>query len=326
MRDDLPRVTYRTPEQRVAFVRQLEERLGRLDLVAAGSITSAVPFEPAPRRELVIDGRAPVSGSRPPSVSTVTISGGLFETLNLHLARGRQFTNLGGTPGREAAIVNERFAAVYFPDEDPIGHRIRLTDPNAHDAASAPRVTVVGVSPTVRRDVTSDGDPVVYLHDGAQPGERWAVLVRAAREPDAIVPLVREEVRALDPDLPLFDIRTLDELLAFLRWPERVFGTMFTIFACIGLIMAAVGLYAVTAYSVKQRTQEIGIRMALGARAPQVWWLVLRRATVQLVIGLTVGLPGAVIVGRLPWMDSADPLILMSIVLAVLIVTGVASF
>jgi macrolide transport system ATP-binding/permease protein len=220
MRVALPRVTYRTPEQRVAFVRQLEERLGRLDLVAAGSITSAVPFEPAPRRELAIDLRAPMSGSRPPSVPTVTIGGGFFETLNVHLARGREFTNLDGTPGREAAIVNERFAAVYFPGEDPIGHRIRLTDPNAYDAASAPWVTVVGVSPTVRRDVTSDGDPIVYLPYGAQPGERWAVLVRAAREPDAVVPLVRDEVRALDPDLPLFDIKTLDKRLAFLRWPE----------------------------------------------------------------------------------------------------------
>jgi putative ABC transport system permease protein len=216
-----------------------------------------------------------MSGSRPPSVPTVTIGGGFFETLNVHLARGREFTNLDGTPGREAAIVNERFAAVYFPGEDPIGHRIRLTDPNAYDAASAPWVTVVGVSPTVRRDVTSDGDPIVYLPYGAQPGARWAVLVRAAREPDAVVPLVRDEVRALDPDLPLFDIKTLDKRLAFLRWPERVFGTMFTIFVC---------------------------------------------------IGLTVGLPGALIVRRLPWIDSADPLILISIVLAVLIVTGVASF
>jgi hypothetical protein len=220
MRVALPRVTYRTPEQRVAFVRQLEERLGRLDPLAAGSIASAVPFEPAPRREFAIDGRAPVSGSRPPSVSTVTIGGRFFETLNLHLARGRQLTNLDGTPGREAAIVNERFAAVYFPGEDPIGHRIRLTDPNA-DAASPPWVTVVGVSPTVRRDVTSDGDPIVYLPYGAQPSEQWAVLVRAAREPDAVVPLVREEVRALDPDLPLFDIRTLDEGLAFCRLTAR---------------------------------------------------------------------------------------------------------
>jgi predicted permease len=324
MRVDLPPVKYRTPEQRVAFVRQLQERLEHLDPVAAGTITSAVPFEPAPRRELAIDGR-PVTGSRPPSVSTVTIGGGFFETLNLHLARGREFTDVDGMPGREAAIVNERFASMYFPGEDPIGHRIRLTDRNAHDPISAQWVTVVGVSPTVRSDVTSDGDPAVYLPYAGQPGERWAVLVRATREPEAAVPLVREEVRALDPDLPLFDVKTLDERLAFLRWPERVFGTMFTIFACIGLIMAAVGLYAVTAYSVKQRTQEIAIRMALGAQAPQVWWLVLRRVTVQLVIGLTVGLPGALMVGRLPWMDSVDRLILISIVLAVLIVTGAAS-
>lgn len=215
---------------------------------------------------------------------------------------------------------------MYFPGEDPIGHRIRLTDPHAHDASSAQWITIVGVSPTVRHDVTIDGGPVVYLPYAGQPGEQWAVLVRAAREPDAAVPLVREEVRALDPDLPLFDIRTLDERLAFLRWPERVFGTMFTIFACIGLITAAVGLYAVTAYSARQRTQEIGIRMALGARAPQVWWLIPRRVAVQLAIGLTVGLPGALVVGRLPWMDSVDPLSVILIVSAVLIVTGVASF
>jgi hypothetical protein len=208
-----------------------------------------------------------------------------------------------------------------------ISRRDRRLAQTALESENRLGITEFAMSVTTNADErTSDGDPMVYLPYDAQAGEQWAVLVRAAREPDAVVPLVREEVRALDPDLPLFDIKTLDERLAFLRWPERVFGTMFTIFACIGLIMAAVGLYAMTAYSVKQRTQEIGIRMALGARAPHVWWLVLRRATVQLVIGLTVGLPGALIVGRLPWMDSADPLILISIVLAALIVTGVASF
>ena len=153
-----------------------------------------------------------------------------------------------------------------------------------------------------------------------------AVLVRTASEATAIVPLLRDEVRALDSDLPLFDIKTLDERLAFERWPQRVFGTMFTIFACIGMVMAAIGLYAVTAYSVGQRTQEIGVRMALGAAAPQVWWLVLRRVMLQLAIGVAVGLPGAFIVGRLPWMDSPDPFILIFVVLALWIVAAVASF
>jgi ABC-type antimicrobial peptide transport system permease subunit len=106
-------------------------------------------------------------------------------------------------------------------------------------------------------------------------------------------------VRAIDPDLPLFSIRTLDSALAQGRWAFQVFGTMFAVFALIALALSAVGLYAVTAYSVSQRTQEIGVRMALGARPPQVWWLVLRGAIGQLTAGLAFGIGGAIGVGRL---------------------------
>ena len=96
-------------------------------------------------------------------------------------------------------------------------------------------------------------------------------------------------MRLVEPDLPLFDIQTMDARLAQMRWPMRVFGSMFTIFAVIALILSAVGLYAVTAYSVSQRTSEIGIRMALGAQPEQVLWLVLRRSLLQLAIGLPMG-------------------------------------
>lgn len=105
-------------------------------------------------------------------------------------------------------------------------------------------------------------------------------------------------MRAIEPDLPLFGIQTLDRLLAQMRWPFRVFG-MFAIFALIALVLSAVGLYAVTAYSVTQRTTEIGVRMALGAQAKQVLWLVVRRGLVQLAIGLPIGIAGAFGVGRL---------------------------
>ncbi|PYR07218.1 MAG: hypothetical protein DMG00_17215 [Acidobacteria bacterium] len=245
--------------------------------------------------------------------------------MDLHLIRGRAFTSLDGTAGHETAIVNQQFAAAFFPNEDPIGHRIRLTSQNAR-GGTTPWIAIAGVSPTIHRDVTTGAEPVVYLPYREQPDPLMAVLVRTASEATAIVPLLRDEVRALDSDLPLFDIKTLDERLAFERWPQRVFGTMFTIFACIGMVMAAIGLYAVTAYSVGQRTQEIGVRMALGAAAPQVWWLVLRRVMLQLAIGVAVGLPGAFIVGRLPWMDSPDPFILIFVVLALWIVAAVASF
>jgi predicted lysophospholipase L1 biosynthesis ABC-type transport system permease subunit len=93
--------------------------------------------------------------------------------------------------------------------------------------------------------------------------------------------------------MPLFNIRTMDQNLAQQRWPLRVFGSMFAVFAVIALVLSAVGLYAITAYSVTQRTQEIGVRMALGAQPKQVWWLIARRAFVQLAIGLAIGMPGA---------------------------------
>jgi hypothetical protein len=228
------------------------------------------------------------------------------------------FTSEDGAVGREAAIVNERFAAMYFPDADPLGRRIRLTTANARGATPS-WITIVGVSPTIRQRNGSqpDPDPVVYLPYRAQPLPLATLIVRSSFEPGDTASRLREEVRALDPDLPLFDMMTLDEWLAFLRSPQRVFGTLFAVFAGIALALAAVGLYAVTAYSVAQRTREIGVRMALGAQARQVWWLVMRRAVVQLAIGLAIGLAGAFAVGRLlagvAFAGGSDPVTMMSI-------------
>ena len=129
-------------------------------------------------------------------------------------------------------------------------------------------------------------DPVAYIPLRSQAPGFAMLMIRAAGDAASLTSLMREEVRAIDPDLPIFDIKTMDQQLAQARWPFRVFGSMFAIFALIALALSAVGLYAVTAYSVAQRTQEIGVRMALGAQAPQVWWLVVRRGLVQLAIGL----------------------------------------
>jgi len=115
----------------------------------------------------------------------------------------------------------------------------------------------------------------------------------------AAVPLIRQAVLELDADIPVFNVRTMDELLAQRRWQYRIFGGMFAVFAAIALLLAAVGLYAVMAYSVTQRTQEIGVRMVLGAPPREVVWLFLRRAFVLVAIGLTIGMSGAFGVGRL---------------------------
>jgi putative ABC transport system permease protein len=156
----------------------------------------------------------------------------------------------------------------------------------------------------------AETDPVAYVPFRTDPrGFMW-MIARIDGDPAVMSGQLREEIRAIDPDLPLYNIRTMDQTLAQQRWPFRIFGTMFAILAAIALVLSAVGLYAVTAYSVSQRTQEIGVRTALGADSPQVMWLFLRRAFIQLAIGLTLGIAGAFGVGKI--FESSDLLIQVS--------------
>jgi ABC-type antimicrobial peptide transport system permease subunit len=189
---------------------------------------------------------------------------------------------------------------MHFGSEDPLGSRIGFTD---EKGSKPPETwfTIVGVAPTVRQRSMSDADPdpVVYLSNRFQPGLGAGVIVRSRTAPASLTPLLRAELRAIDPDLPLFQIQPLDQSLARQRREYTIFGSMFGFFALIALLLSAVGLYAVTAYSVTQRTQEIGVRMALGAQSSQVLWLFVRRVIVHLGIGLALGLAGAVGVGRL---------------------------
>ncbi len=294
----LPTQKYPTAEQRMAFYQRLQERLRAVSAMASGTIASAMPFFGAPRWSVEFDGRPAGTRDVPPSGSYVVIGSGYFETLAVRLLRGRPFDDLDGSPGHESAIVNQRFVSMYFQGEDPIGMRIRVTNPTAPDA-SAPWIAVVGVSPTVRQQYGQDLDPVVYVPARANPGRGMTLIVRGQAEAAALTPLLREEVRALDADLPLANIIALDQLLAGTRFANNVFATMFIVFSALALLLSAIGLYAVTAYSVIQRTGEIGVRMALGAQPRQVVWLFVHRTIVVLAVGLIVGLGGALAVGRL---------------------------
>jgi putative ABC transport system permease protein len=303
MRLQLPNRKYPTPEQRREFYERLDDRLAALGNVQAATVASTAPSTGGSSRQLFVEGREPVPGEQPQIVTQVMVGPRYFETIGLKLRRGRPFDDRDGTPGHETAIVNQRFVAMHFASDDPIGRRIRLTPEAAPGAPpqTAAVVTIVGITPTVRQRNFQEAlpDPVVYVPLRSQPPPFAMLLLRAAGDPAALTPAVREEVRAIDPDLPLFGILTLDQMLAQGRWMFEVIGTMFGVFALIALALSAVGLYAVTAYSVSQRTQEIGVRMALGAQAPQVWWLVLRGALVQLAIGLPIGVAGAIGAGRL---------------------------
>ena len=304
MRMQLPLARYQQRDPRALLFRRLEERLRGVSAIDSFSLATIAPMQGGIERQLTIEGRPTPSGTAPPTVTLVGIGAGYFDTLQLRLVRGRAFNDVDGTPGHEAAIVNQRFVSMFFRGEDPIGQRITLTDgnPRAIDP-SMPTLsaTIVGVSPTIRQRSVPDPepDPVVYVPYRVDP-QRFAVLIVRGRDDAAnLTALVRNEMRTIEPDLPLFNISTLEATLQQQRWPFRVFGTMFGMFALIALVLSAVGVYAVTAYSVAQRTQEIGVRMALGAQAQQVLWLVMRRSLVQLAIGLPIGIAGAFGVGNL---------------------------
>ena len=301
LRLDLPSPAYGAPEQRLAFYRRLDERLATMPGLRA-SIASVTPAGGGALRQLLFDGRPdPEAGVRP-IATMVMIGDRYFDTIARPLIRGRLFAAGDGEEGRGAAIVNERFVAMHFSDRNAIGQRIRLAIPGrpAPGPGSATDwMTIVGVVPNVQQRPNDRGfDPVVYVPLAANPAAAVNILVRGSSPLGLMSSQVHEQLRAVDPDIPVFDVRTIDDLLSYQRWPERIFGSMFAIFAAVALTVATIGLYAVTAYAVSERTREIGLRIALGAGARHVWWLATRRASIQVAIALLLGLAGSVVVLR----------------------------
>jgi putative ABC transport system permease protein len=326
----LPDRKYHEPEQRAALYRQLEERLNAIGALDGATVASSQPGGGGGTRTFTVEGRPSPAGSPLPSATSVSIGTKYFDTIGVRLIRGRPLDHNDGTPGQLNVVVNQRFAAMHFAGEDPVGRRIGFTP----DAAKPPGawMTIVGISPDVRqRDMDDEPDPVVYLPYRFEPQLAIGVLARSRTTAAAVAPLLRAELRSIDPDLPLFQIRPLTDNLAQQRWPFTIFGSMFAFFAFIALLLSAVGLYAVTAYSVTQRTQEIGVRMALGAQPSQVLWLFQRRALTHLAIGLVLGLAGAIGVGQLlqsllVGTAPTDPITLLSIASLLVAVALAASF
>ncbi len=325
-----PARTYTSLESRALFLQQLDDRLNSINAIEGASSTNYLPFSGASQRRLEIDGRPDMTGEQRPFVSIVAVGSRYFDALGVQMVRGRAFRAGDGEPGREAMIINQRLAELYFRGEDPVGKRIRMiNDGNIPGAPKMYEATIVGVSPTIRqRGFERDPDPVVYFTHAQNVlmAMNANLIVRARGNPASVVALLRQELSAMDPDVPVTNIRTMDEILARNRWPQRVFGTMFLTFAVIAIVLAAVGLYSVTAYSVAQRTQEIGIRMALGADVDQVRWLVLRRGIAQLAVGLCLGLAGAIGTGRLlqGMLVGTEPADVLTLVTISVMLIGVA--
>lgn len=301
----LPEEEYRSPDQRSTFYQQLDARLGRNTGLAAASLASTRPFIGGPSQQVSFLDRPPAARESQPAAVVIAIGPRYFDALQLPVLRGRYFSALDGTPGHQAAVVNQRFVELFYPNEDPVGRVIRLSDVKT-DPATAPWLTIVGVAPTIRQSMATVTRPVVYLPLASHGGSRASIIVGHLSDPTGIVPLLRREIAAADPDVTLFNVRPLTELLDDTRLQPRLIGTIVAAFASIALLLSVVGLYAFTAYAVQQRTHEIGVRMALGAQPSQVVRLFVKRGLLPLGIGLMIGLVGGLRC-RAPAAGSAHP-------------------
>jgi putative ABC transport system permease protein len=285
----LPSDAYRTPAARAAFFERLDQSV---DAPAAGSVAyaSALPHAGGGQQPLTIAGRPEAT---PPLVWVVNASEEYFSVLRIPLVRGRPFARVDGRPGSEAAIVNERFVRMFLGDQEPIGARIRV------GAAETPWLQIVGVATTVRQQQISaaDPDPVVFVPFRPAPP---ATTVLIARTPDdqGTIARLRKDVARLDPNLPLYRVMSFEQAQRHALWNGRLSDVLIKSIAGVALILALVGLYAVTSYTVEGWRREFAMRIALGATAGHIGWLVLRRVLNQLGVGLVLGLIGAVAFDR----------------------------
>ena len=287
---------YETPAARAVFFEDVRKRLASRGGTTA-AIVNALPGGGqggTTERRVIVDQRPAAPADALPTVLTLATGPGYFDTLGVPLLRGRPFSERDGAPESSAAIVNARFVEIHFADEEPLGRRIRLvTETQEAGDPQAAWLTIVGVAPTLRQRLgRGSPDPLVYLPYRADPPRTATLVVRSPGDPTAAASRVRDTVRQIDPDLPLFRVATLEQALHRASWNGRTAqATLWTI-ALIALILSTAGLYAVTSHAVQQRLREIAIRMTLGAQPAQVSRMVLWRATCHLALGTIAGVAG----------------------------------
>ena len=288
----LPAVKYSTPEKRAAFTGQLIARLEALPGVTAVGVTQNLPFSGGNSQGgYSIEGRERPAGQPNPHGMIRKVSAGFFHALAIPLLRGR-YLESSDTLGRENVVVIDRFLADrYWPGADPIGQHIRYGSGRAQDEVLW---TIVGVVAPVKN--TGLDQPVtketLYFPFAQEPNDTFTAVVKTTAAPEALSAAVRAAVLALDPDQPVFDFKTLEARVEESLLRRRSPMVLLSVFAAVALLLASLGIYGVLAFSVGQRTSEIGIRLALGATRGNILGLVLRQGSGLIALGLVAGLAG----------------------------------
>ena len=297
----LPFMKYAKPEQINQFFNQLHDGVTNLPGVQSAAIAYDHPLQVNWIDSFEIEGRVMPADSRGLSANFNPIGPDYFVTVGAPMVKGRQFTPQDDHDHPRAAIVNETFVRRYFPNEEPIGRRLKVGPPpriwkdNQYDSFE-----IVGVVRDVKSaGLQKDTEPTYYLPTMQAPLQDMTLLVRTTTEPTSIVPALRQAVWAVDPNQPISNVNTMEQIVSESISQPRLNMTLMSLFGALALILSAVGIYGLLSYAVTQRTQEMGIRMALGAQVSDVLRLVLKQGMVLALIGQAIGLAGALALTRL---------------------------
>jgi len=285
----LPAVLYPEGEQRVQFFRELRQSLSELPGVkSAGGVLNLHLGTNNWTVSVEREGIDPPNTPDMPIVAYNVVTPGYLESVGLTLIEGRDFIDTDGETGRFAALLNQSAAKKLWPGESAMGKRLKVGGEKEYS-------TVVGIVADIRQRVNAPAKRIAEVLTPHPQSKRqtltWAI--RTEGPPAALAPVVRQLLRARDPNLPVYNLRTMSEHVARSLWETRIYAQLMSVFSALALFIAALGIYGVMAYSVGQRTREIGIRMALGAARADVQRLVMGQATRLTLLGVGIGLAAA---------------------------------
>jgi putative ABC transport system permease protein len=310
----LPETQFPEKEMPGRFFEQLIPKLASLPGVeAAGATTSLPAAGNIGTNGLVLEGEPePKQLQEARLARSLAITPGFLQAARVRLFRGRDITAADNKDAQRVVLIDEDAARAWFPNQDPLGHQLRALDKLGEPPKWA---TIIGVvRPVIFERLTSKRlYPAVYFAQRQNPERFLSVAVRTKTDPKKFANLVRTTVLAVNPELPIYRVLTMDEVVAQSFWERKFFGSLFTIFAGLALFLASLGLYGVMAYAVRQRTQEIGVRMALGAQASDVLRMVAGHGVRLIGLGLIIGFIGSyflmqLLAGSLHGISAHDPL------------------